>query len=65
MAQTKALIAEHQLLLTTLSTIPKPIDNPERHALNFFVKSTDSQLSPSLQGGDDGCAIGISAAIGN
>lgn len=49
MAQTKALIAEHQLLLTTLSTIPKPIDNPERHALNFFVKSTDSQLSPYLR----------------
>jgi len=49
MAKTKALIAEHQLLLTTLSTIPKPIDNPERHALNFFMKSTDSQLSPYLR----------------
>jgi len=48
-AQTKALIADHQLLLTTLSTVPKPIDSPERHALNFFMKSTDSQLSPYLR----------------
>ncbi|WP_201606749.1 type II secretion system protein GspL [Psychrobacter immobilis] len=48
-AQTKALIADHQLLLTTLPTVPKPIDNPERHALNFFMKSTDSQLSPYLR----------------
>ncbi|WP_339726681.1 type II secretion system protein GspL [uncultured Psychrobacter sp.] len=48
-AQTKALIADHQLLLTTLPTVPKPIDSPERHALNFFMKSTDSQLSPYLR----------------
>ncbi|WP_261862774.1 type II secretion system protein GspL [Psychrobacter sp. JCM 18900] len=48
-AQTKALIADHHLLLTTLPTVPKPIDNPERHALNFFMKSTDSQLSPYLR----------------
>ena len=48
-AQTKAIIAEHQLLLTTLPNTPTPIDNPERHALNFFVKSTDSQLSPYLR----------------
>ncbi|MGP4863366.1 type II secretion system protein GspL [Psychrobacter sp. T6-5] len=49
MAQTKALIADHQLLLTSLPTAPAPIDNPERHALNFFIKSTDSQLSPYLR----------------
>ena len=48
-AQTKALIADHQLLLTTLPTVPKPIDSPERHALNFFMKSNDSQLSPYLR----------------
>ncbi|MDN3446941.1 type II secretion system protein GspL [Psychrobacter sp. APC 3281] len=48
-AQTKALIADHQLLLTTLPKVPKPIDSPERHALNFFMKSTDSQLSPYLR----------------
>lgn len=49
MAQTKALIADHQLLLTSLPTTPAPIENPERHALNFFIKSTDSQLSPYLR----------------
>lgn len=48
-AQTKTLITDHQLLLTTLPTVPKPIDSPERHALNFFMKSTDSQLSPYLR----------------
>jgi len=48
-AQTTALIADAQLLLTTLPSIPKPIDGPERHALNFFIKSTDSQLSPYLR----------------
>ena len=48
-AQTAAIIADHQLLLTTLTNLPKPIDNPERHALNFFIKSTDSQLSPYLR----------------
>ncbi|AMT96671.1 MULTISPECIES: type II secretion system protein GspL [Psychrobacter] len=49
MAQTLATITEHQLLLTTLTTTPKPIENPDRHALNFFIKSTDSQLSPYLR----------------
>lgn len=49
MAQTAAMITDHQLLLTTLTTTPKPVENPERHALNFFVKSTDSQLSPYLR----------------
>lgn len=49
MAQTSALITEHQLLLTTLTTTPTPLENPERHALNFFIKSTDSQLSPYLR----------------
>lgn len=48
-AATMAMIAEHQLLLTTLSAEPMPLDNPERHALNFFIKSTDSQLSPYLR----------------
>jgi len=48
-AQTKTLITDHQLLLTTLPTVPKPIDSPERHVLNFFMKSTDSQLSPYLR----------------
>ena len=47
--QTAAMIAEHQLLLTTLPIVPKPLENPERHALNFFIKSTDSQLSPYLR----------------
>jgi len=47
--QTAAMIAEHQLLLTTLPIAPKPLENPERHALNFFIKSTDSQLSPYLR----------------
>ena len=49
MAKTAALVADHQLLLTTLSTPPKPVDSPERHALNFFIKSTDSKLSPYLR----------------
>ncbi len=49
MAQTSALIAEQQLLLTTLATTPRPVDNPDRHALNFFIKSTDSQVSPYLR----------------
>ena len=48
-AATAAMIVEHQLLLTTLAAAPLPLDNPERHALNFFVKSTDSQLSPYLR----------------
>ena len=49
MAPTLAMITEHQLLLTTLTTTPKPIENPERHALNFYIKPTDSQLSPYLR----------------
>lgn len=49
MAPTLAMITKHQLLLTTLTTTPKPIENPERHALNFFIKPTDSQLSPYLR----------------
>ena len=48
-AITADMIAEHQLLLTTLVMMPKRLDNAERHALNFFVKSTDSQLSPYLR----------------
>lgn len=48
-AITADMIAEHQLLLITLVTTPKPLDNAERHALNFFVKSMDSQLSPYLR----------------
>ena len=48
-AATAAMIVEHQLLLTTLAAAPLPLDNPEHHALNFFVKSTDSQLSPYLR----------------
>ena len=44
-----ALLAEQQLLLTTLSSTPVPVENAERHALNFFVKSSDSQLSPYLR----------------
>lgn len=47
--QTAAMITEHQLLLTTLPVTPKPLEIPERHALNFFIKSTDSQLSPYLR----------------
>lgn len=49
MAQTAEIVADHQLLLTTLNTPPKPVDSPERHALNFFIKSTDSKLSPYLR----------------
>ena len=47
--QTAAMIAEQQLLLTTLPVAPNPLEIPERHALNFFIKSTDSQLSPYLR----------------
>lgn len=48
-AETAALIADQQLLLTTLARTPTPVSNPERQALNFFVKSADSQLSPYLR----------------
>jgi general secretion pathway protein L len=45
-----SFITEHQLLLTKSPTsTPTPLENPDRHALNFFVKSTDSQLSPYLR----------------
>ena len=47
--ETAALLAEQQILLTPLSTPPTPIETPERHALNFFVKSSDSKLSPYLR----------------
>lgn len=47
--ETAALLAEQQILLTLLSTVPMPIEAPERHPLNFFVKSSDTQLSPYLR----------------
>ncbi|WP_201526691.1 type II secretion system protein GspL [Psychrobacter frigidicola] len=47
--ETAALLAECQLLLTVLPATPTPMDNPERHALNFFTKSSDSHLSPYLR----------------
>lgn len=47
--QTSALLAEQQILLTSLSAQPTPIDAPERHALNFFVKTSDTKLSPYLR----------------
>lgn len=46
---TATLIAEQQLLLTTLSSIPMPIAHPEREVLNFYTKSSDSKLSPYLR----------------
>ena len=49
LAQTARLITEQQLLFTTLPVPPKPVEHPERHALNFFIKSTDSQWSPYLR----------------
>ena len=48
-AETAALIAERQLLLTVMSAMPSPIENPERHALNFFIKASNSGLSPYLR----------------
>ncbi|TXD97709.1 hypothetical protein ES754_01630 [Psychrobacter frigidicola] len=48
-AETVALLTEYQLLLTVLPVIPTPIDSPERHALNFFTKSSDSHVSPYLR----------------
>ena len=48
-AQTVALLSERQLLITVLPLVPAPIDNPERHALNFFTKSSNAQLSPYLR----------------
>lgn len=43
------LITEHQLLLTVIPSVPTPIINPERHELNFFLKTSNSQLSPYLR----------------
>lgn len=47
--QTKALLAEQQILLTTLQLLPMPIEAPERHALNFFIKVSDNKLSAYLR----------------
>ena len=44
-----AMLAERQIALTMLPATPTPISVPERHALNFFTKTTDSQLSPYLR----------------
>src|SRR5699024_4261140 len=48
-AETIALLSERQLSIRILSLVPAPIDNPERHALNFFTKTSSSQLSPYLR----------------
>ncbi len=48
-AQTAALLSEQSLLLTLLSTVPTPVQTPERHVLNFFTQSSHSQLSPYLR----------------
>ena len=48
-AQTAALLSEQSLLLTSLSTVPTPVQTPERHVLNFFTQSSHSQLSPYLR----------------
>ena len=42
-AETAALITDQQVLFTPLSDLPTPIDTPERHPLNFFVKTSESQ----------------------
>ena len=48
-AETAVLLSERQLLITVLPLLPIPIENPERHALNFFTKAASSQLSPYLR----------------
>lgn len=48
-AETATLISDQQLLLTPLATSPKPIDYPDRHTLNFFIKTSDTKLSPYLR----------------
>lgn len=48
-SETAALLAEQQVVLTPLKATPTPIDSPERHPLNFFVKTSDAQLSPYLR----------------
>lgn len=47
--ETATLLAEQQILSTPLSIVPIPIEIPERHALNFFVKSSETKLSPYLR----------------
>lgn len=46
-------IAENQgaqdIVITQLTTPPMPISAPERHALNFFVKPANFNLSPYLK----------------
>ncbi len=48
-AQTTALLAEQQILLTYLNKQPIPIDTPDRYALNFFIKISSTTLSPYLR----------------
>ena len=48
-AETAILISDQQLVLTPLTISPKPIDYPERHTLNFFIKTSDAKLSPYLR----------------
>ena len=47
--ETATLISDQQLLLTPLPISPKPIDYPERHTLNFFIKTSSTKLSPYLR----------------
>ncbi|MDN5565182.1 MAG: type II secretion system protein GspL [Psychrobacter sp.] len=47
--ETATLISDQQLLLTPLAISPKPIDYPERHTLNFFIKTSSTKLSPYLR----------------
>jgi general secretion pathway protein L len=47
--QIHTLLSEKQIVLTELPIIPIPIETPERHALNFFVKTSDNKLSPYLR----------------
>lgn len=48
-AETASLISDQQLVLTPLTISPKPIDYPERHTLNFFIKTSNAKLSPYLR----------------
>jgi len=41
--------AAQQLLLTQIAAQPEPVDIPDRHALNFFIKTSDTKLSPYLR----------------
>ena len=47
--ETATLISDQQLLLTPLVISPKPIDYPERHTLNFFIKTSSTKISPYLR----------------